>query len=152
MLLIAFVLGTGRDQPFKERREEEGGQGTGKEGGRTADRLAPAPAAGQRRSSDHVRRRNAPQLPGRLVSRCAARHGKLNPGTVPTVLLVLGFCLMQQILLEVPLLGYIFAPESTEEKVTEFRSWMGRKGRSAAVIGASVIGAYLVARGVITLL
>lgn len=59
---------------------------------------------------------------------------------------------MQQILLEVPLLGYIFAPEWTQEKVTGFRSWMGRKGRSATVIGASVIGAYLVARGVITLL
>ena len=36
----------------------------------------------------------------------------LNPGTVPTVLLVIGFCLMQQILLEIPLLGYVFAPES----------------------------------------
>ena len=36
---------------------------------------------------------------------------KLNPGTVATVLLVLFFCLMQQILLEVPLLGYVFAPD-----------------------------------------
>src|SRR4249920_3839815 len=36
---------------------------------------------------------------------------KLNPGTVPTVLLVVGFCLMQQILLELPLLGYVFAPD-----------------------------------------
>jgi hypothetical protein len=36
--------------------------------------------------------------------------------------------------------------------VTDFKSWMGRKGRSAAVIGAFAIGAYLVARGVITLL
>jgi len=77
---------------------------------------------------------------------------KLNPGTVPTVLLVVFFCLMQQILLEVPLLGYVFAPDSTQDRVTRFRAWMGRKGRPAAVIGAGVIGVWLVARGVITLL
>jgi len=50
---------------------------------------------------------------------------------------------MQQILLEIPLLGYIFAPEATQDKVTRFKSWMGRKGRSAIVIGAFAIGAYL---------
>jgi len=76
----------------------------------------------------------------------------LNPGTVYTVLLVVGFCLLQQILLEVPLLGYIFAPESTQDRVTRFKAWMGAKGRSAAVIGAGVIGVVLIARGVITLL
>ena len=37
---------------------------------------------------------------------------KLNPGTVPTVLLVLFFCFMQQIFIEVPLLGYVFAPDT----------------------------------------
>ncbi len=77
---------------------------------------------------------------------------ELNPGTVPTVLLVVFFWLMQQILLEVPLLGYVFAPESTQDRVTAFKSWMGRKGRPAAVIGATVIGVVLVARGLITLL
>ena len=77
---------------------------------------------------------------------------KLNPGTVPTILLVLFICLMQQILLEVPLLGYVFAPESTQDRVARFRAWMGRKGRPAAVIGFAVIGLVLIARGVITLL
>jgi hypothetical protein len=76
----------------------------------------------------------------------------LKPGTVATVLLVVGFCLMQQILLEVPLLGYLFAPEATQDRVTGFKSWMGRKGRSAAIIGAGAIGLILVLRGVITLL
>jgi hypothetical protein len=77
---------------------------------------------------------------------------KLNPGNVATVLLVVGFCLMQQILLEVPLLGYVFAPESTADKVARFKDWMGRKGRTAAVIGAAGIGVFLIVRGVITLL
>ena len=68
------------------------------------------------------------------------------------MLLVIGFCLMQQILLEIPLLGYVFAPERTQDTVTRFKDWMARKGRTAAVIGAAVIGILLVGRGVITLL
>ena len=77
---------------------------------------------------------------------------KLNPGTVPTILLVLFFCFMQQIFIEVPMLGYVFAPEGTRDRVARFRAWMGRSGRPAAVIGAAVIGLVLIARGVITLL
>jgi len=77
---------------------------------------------------------------------------KLNPGTVPTVLLVVGFCLLQQILLELPLLSYVFAPEATQDRVSRFKAWIGRKGRTAVVIGATVIGLILIARGVIALL
>jgi hypothetical protein len=77
---------------------------------------------------------------------------KLNPGTVPTVLLVVGFCLLQQILLELPLLSYVFAPEGTQDRVSRFKAWIGRKGRTAVVIGATVIGLILIARGVIALL
>jgi hypothetical protein len=72
---------------------------------------------------------------------------KLNPGTVETVLLVVGFCLMQQILLELPLLGVCVRAESTRDRVTRFRAWMGRSGPTAAVIDVLPI-----ARGVITLL
>ena len=77
---------------------------------------------------------------------------KLNPGTVPTILLVLFFCVMQQIFIEVPLLSYVFAPGNTQDRVGRFRAWMGRSGRPAAVIGAAAIGLVLIARGVITLL
>jgi hypothetical protein len=153
VLLIAFVLRTGRDQPFQERRQVK-----------KSAKVAAMREAGRPTESLPIRLlgKGDPRItfvvgmllsfPG--VSYLAALHdiAKLDPGTVPTVLLVVGFCLMQQILLEVPLLGYIFAPESTEAKVTGFKSWMSRKGRSAVVAGAFVIGAYLVARGVITLL
>jgi Sap, sulfolipid-1-addressing protein len=153
VLLIAFVLGTGRDQPFQERRREkkDAKLQAKREAGRPTDSL-PLRLLGKGDPRITFVVGMILSFPG--VSYLTALHdmAKLNPGTVPTVLLVVGFCLMQQILLEVPLLGYIFAPESTQDKVTRFRSWMGRKGRSAAVVGASVIGAYLVARGVITLL
>ena len=71
---------------------------------------------------------------------------------MPTVLLVIFFCMMQQILLELPLLGYVFAPDSTRDRVTRFKAWMARSGRSAAVIGAGAIGLVLIVRGLITLL
>jgi hypothetical protein len=59
---------------------------------------------------------------------------------------------LRPVLLEVPLLGYVFAPESTRDRVNRFRAWMGRKGRTAAIIGAAVIGVVMVARGLSTLL
>ena len=77
------------------------------------------------------------------------RH--LDPGVVATVLLVVFFCVMQQLLLELPLLGFLFAPERTAKAVTGFRAWMERRGRMAAVVGATVVGVWLTARGVITL-
>ena len=51
----------------------------------------------------------------------------LTPGQLPTVLLVVGFCLIQQLLLKLPLLGYAIAPEWTQDAVVRFRAWLGRK-------------------------
>jgi len=46
----------------------------------------------------------------------------LDPGIVATVLLVTYFCVAQQILIELPLLGFLFAPERTRAAVAGFRS------------------------------
>ena len=152
-IAIAFVLRTGRDQPFQERRREK------KDAKLTARREAGKPT-----ESLPIRLlgKGDPRVtfvvgmilsfPGVSYLTALDKINKLNPGTVPTVLLVVGFCLMQQILLELPLLGYLFAPESTQDRVNRFKTWIARKGRTAVVIGAALIGAYLVARGVITLL
>ncbi|MGO9750912.1 MAG: GAP family protein [Solirubrobacteraceae bacterium] len=152
VLLIAFVLGTGRDQGFQERRKDK------KDAKLDAKRQAGKPTEslplrllgkGDPRVTFVVGM--ILSFPGVSYLTALDKINKLNPGTVPTVLLVIGFCLMQQILLELPLLGYVFAPERTQETVTRFRTWIGRKGRTAAVIGAGVIGVYLVGRGVLTL-
>jgi hypothetical protein len=76
---------------------------------------------------------------------------KLQAGTVATVLLVLYFCVMQQIFLEAPLLGYVFAPEATQDRVAGFRARMARSGRSAAIAGSAFIGLLLIVRGVVTI-
>jgi hypothetical protein len=149
---IAFVLATGRDQPFQERRrsKKEGKLKARVEAGKPSESL-PLRMLGKGDPKVTFVVGAVLSFPG--VSYLTALHkmAELDPGTVPTVLLVVGFCLMQQILLEVPLLGYVFAPESTQDRVSRFKVWMGSKGRPAAVIGAAVIGLILVARGIITL-
>jgi hypothetical protein len=153
MAAIAFVLATGRDQPFQERRrvKKDAKLKARQEAGKPTESL-PLRMLGKGDPKVTFVVGAVLSFPGVSYLTALDKMGKLNPGTVPTVLLVIGFCLMQQILLELPLLGYVFAPESTQDKVTRFKAWMGRSGRKAAIIGAGVIGVLLIARGLITLL
>jgi Sap, sulfolipid-1-addressing protein len=150
---IAFVLATGRDRPFQERRREkkDAKLKARQEAGKPTESL-PLRMLGKGDPKVTFVVGAILSFPGVSFLTALDKIHKLNPGTVPTVLLVVGFCLMQQILLEVPLLGYVFSPESTQDRVTRFKTWMSRKGRTAAVIGAAVIGVVLIARGLITLL
>jgi Sap, sulfolipid-1-addressing protein len=152
-LAIAFVLQTGRDQPVRERRREkkDAKLKAREEAGKPTESL-PLRMLGKGDPKVTFVVGAVLSFPGVSYLDALDHIHKLNPGTVPTVLLVIGFCLMQQILLELPLLGYIFAPDSTQDRVARFKSWMGRKGRPAAVIGTAAIGVILVARGLITLL
>jgi Sap, sulfolipid-1-addressing protein len=152
-IVIAFVLRTGRDQPFQERRraKKDAKLDARREAGKPTESL-PLRLLGKGDPRVTFVVGMILSFPGVSYLTALDKINKLNPGTVPTVLLVIGFCLMQQILLELPLLGYVFSPESTQDKVTGFKTWIGLKGRTAVTIGAAVIGAYLVARGVITLL
>jgi Sap, sulfolipid-1-addressing protein len=147
-LLVAFVLGTGRDAPLQRRRrrkrearEEEGPEESWPERmlGRGSARVTFAVGV-------------VLTFPGVSYLTALDRMAKLDASTVETVALVVAFCLIQQLLLEVPLLGYTFAPESTQDKVIRFRAWLGRNGRRAGIYFAVAIGMLLVLRGVITLL
>jgi Sap-like sulfolipid-1-addressing protein len=147
-LLVAFVLGTGRDAPLQKRRrrrheakEAEGPKESWPERmlGRGSARVTFAVGV-------------VLTFPGVSYLTALDRMAKLDAGVPETVLLVVVFCVIQQLLLEVPLLGYTFAPEKTQDRVTRFRAWLGRNGRQAGVILAATIGALLVFRGVITLL
>jgi hypothetical protein len=152
-VLIAFVLGTGRDAGFQARRSEkrDAKLKAKQEAGKPTESL-PLRLLGKGDPKVTFVVGAILSFPGVSFLTALDKIHHLNPGTVYTVLLVVGFCLMQQILLEVPLLGYIFAPDSTQDRVTRFKAWMGAKGRTAAVIGAGAIGVVLIARGVITLL
>jgi hypothetical protein len=55
-------------------------------------------------------------------------------------------------LLEIPLLGFAFAPEKTSALVVQFGDWLRRRGGRIALIVALVVGIGLIARGVISAL
>jgi hypothetical protein len=74
----------------------------------------------------------------------------LNPGVLFSVLLVVFFCVMQQLLIEVPLLGYVTAPNWTPDAVTRARAWLHRRSRPLSIFGLATIGILLLVRGVIT--
>ena len=91
-------------------------------------------------------------LPG--VSYLAALHDldNLNYGTVPTILVILGFNAMLLLLLEIPLIGYVFAPERTVVEVQNFRGWLSKNGLKAGIYVASGLGLLLIVRGVVEFL
>jgi Sap, sulfolipid-1-addressing protein len=150
---IAWVLRTGRDQPLKERRrkKKDAKLKAREEAGKPTESL-PLRLLGKGDPRVTFVVGAVLSFPGVSYLDALDHIHKLNPGTVPTVLLVVGFCLLQQILLELPLLSYVFAPDGTQDRVNRFKAWIGRKGRTAVVIGATVIGLILIARGVIALL
>jgi len=150
LLLVAFVLATDRDRPVRERKARRK-QAKLEDGGGEEREALPMRLLG----------RGSPRVAfvvGLLLSfpgisyLTALNHiHKLDAAVAPTVLLVLLFCLIQQLLLEVPLAGYLFAPEKTADRVHRFRAWLVRNGRQAGIIGAIVLGTLVIVRGIVGL-
>jgi Sap, sulfolipid-1-addressing protein len=148
-LLIALVLGSGRDARLQERRRrrKEAKAATGEKKESWPERML---GRGSARVTFVVG--VLLTFPGVSYLTALDRMAKLDAGVAATVLLVLAFCVIQQLLLELPLLGYTFAPDWTKDAVARFRAWLGRNGRRGSIAFAAVIGVLLVVRGVITLL
>ena len=85
------------------------------------------------------------------VSYLAALHriGELDAATVPTALVIIGFCLIMTTLIEVPLLGFVVAPERTAATVVRLRGWLAENGGRVGANVAIVLGAILMVRGLI---
>jgi hypothetical protein len=75
-----------------------------------------------------------------------------DPSTAGAVGAVLLFNLIMLALLEVPLIGYVFAPDWTPEAVDRFKAWFSRNARRIAFRLALVFGLLLIIRGLIYLL
>jgi hypothetical protein len=147
-LAVGLVLGTGRGARIRERRRK----------GRSPDEVEPKKQSLPERmlSSGSPRVTFAVGVlltfPGASYLAALNRMADLDAPAAPTVLLVVGFCVVQLTLLEVPLVGYVLAPERTQEGVVRFRAWLARNGRRGAAIAAATIGVLLIVRGVIGLL
>jgi hypothetical protein len=149
LLLVAFVVGGGRTERLRERRRQ---RKEAKEGPAEEKKSLPERMLGSGSARVTFAAGVLLTFPGVSYLTALDRMAKLDASDVVIVLLVVGFCLMQQLLLEVPLLGYAFAPERTQRAVTGFREWLARNGRRAGTIVATVLGALLLVRGLIELL
>ena len=149
LIVLAVVLATGRDEPLRRRRRER------KEARRTT-KESQKPWSQRMLGSGSARITYAVgvllSFPGVTYLVALNRIANLDLNAGLTALLVVSFCLIQLVLLELPLLGYAFAPERTQDAVARFRAWLGRSGRSVGIIGSGALGLLLVARGLIGLL
>jgi hypothetical protein len=86
-------------------------------------------------------------LPGASYFVALDKIAKLGWPSMSTALAVIIFCLIQQLLLELPLVGFWLAPERTQRAVVRFRGWIEKNAARAAGYVALVLGVLLIIRG-----
>lgn len=141
LLLIAFVVGTGRQERLAERRRQKKAGKPKKE-----PRWQRALSKGSARDTFVVGALLT--LPGGSYLAGLAAIDKQGLPTAGMVGMVILFNVIMLALLEIPLLGYLLAPDRTPDVVKSFREWLSFRGGRIAVIASLVLGLALIARGI----
>ena len=145
MLITAFVLGTGRSARLAERRRARKGPKEDK----GPPRWQRALSKGSARDTFIVGALLT--LPGGVYLTGLSQIDQQSLSTTATVLSVIAFNLIMLILLELPLLGFVIAPDWTPMAVDRAKAYVGRNGRKAATIALAVLGGALFIKGVVEL-
>jgi hypothetical protein len=66
-----------------------------------------------------------------------------------TLAIIVGFYLIMFTLVEVPIVGFLVAPERTRTAATAFNIWLGRNLRLVAVAALATLGTFEIVRGTI---
>lgn len=90
-------------------------------------------------------------IPGVFPLVALKNIAEMDIGVAETVGLLLGFYLIMFAFIEVPLVGYLVAPESTGKMTERFNAWLDRNMRCLGVIALAALGAYLLVKGLIGL-
>lgn len=145
LLVIAFVLHSGRHEERAKRRKEK-----------KADKQEKTPRwrefLSKGRARDTFIVGALLTLPGASYLAGLSEISKQGLSTPTTVLCVIGFNLVMLAILEVPLLGYTFAPDWTPRAMRRFKEVLTRNGERILFIVALVMGLALVLRGLVELL
>jgi Sap, sulfolipid-1-addressing protein len=149
-LLVAFAMATDRDRGLRERKERR--KSAEQEAGEEAKEPLTIRLLG--RGSPRVAFAVGIVLsfPGASYLAGLGHVESLDAAALPSALLVVGFCLIQLTLLELPLIGYALAPDRTQADVERFRDWISRNGRHAVTVGAAALGVALIVKGVLGLI
>ncbi|MGB0096348.1 MAG: GAP family protein [Solirubrobacteraceae bacterium] len=145
LLVISFVLATGRYGRYKGRRGRHKPREEKKE-----PRWRGALSKGDPKITFAVGA--VLTLPGASYLAALDHITKLKYNTLDTVLLVLLVNVIMLTLIEAPLLSYAIAPDWTPAAVDRAKASFSRHGHQIAVIGLAVIGSLLIIRGLITVL
>ena len=146
MLVLAFVLATGRQERLAERRR--------------AKKAAKEPS-GPPRWQQFLGRGSARSafvvgalltLPGGSYIVGLTRIHDLEYSVPATVALVIAFNLIMLILLEAPLISYAVAPDWTPRAIDRAKAWVARHWLRFATVGLTAMGAALVTRGLVDLI
>jgi hypothetical protein len=90
-------------------------------------------------------------LPGASFVAGMDELSKQHVGGAAKVGLVLVFVVIQLLIIEVPLVGYYISPDGTDAAIRRFRDFLGRHGNRILLIGGTVVGLLILARGIIRL-
>ena len=140
-LVGAWVLWSGRHERLRERRRV-----------RKAAKPDKGPPRWQQQLSKGSPRTTfligaALTLPGASYLAGLVNVHELDYSTTATVLLVIGFNVVMLWLLEVPLVGFLLAPDWTPHAVDRAKGWVAQHAHIFAVRGLAVIGTALVVKG-----
>ena len=90
-------------------------------------------------------------FPGVLPFVALGHIAELDYSLAGTMLALAGFYVVMFALIEVPLVAYLLAPDSTAARTARFNAWLDRHGPALAVWALAACGVYLVVRGLIGL-
>jgi len=145
-LTVAFVIRSDRDARLRARRQAH------------AQAKGPKPPPAWRRALDNGSPRGAYvvgillTLPGASYLVGMNRIDKAGASTAVTALAVVVFCVIMLLLIEIPLVGFVVAPDATRRNVGRFTEWVSASARTIVARGALIIGGLLLLRAAITLL
>ncbi|HTU94618.1 MAG TPA: GAP family protein [Solirubrobacteraceae bacterium] len=143
ILIVAFVVGTGRDTRRRARAARK----------REAAKDKPPPrwkrVLSQGSARDTFLIGVVLSFPGASYIAGMDELSKQHFGTAATVLAVIGFNVVMLLLLELPLIGYATSPDRTDAAVAGFNGWLSRNGARAVLSASVVVGILLVARGIV---
>ena len=142
LLTIAAAVGTGLTERLKSKRSKKHDHQDAKHRPSLADRL---------RGSDSLWLAGlagvAYSVPGAYYLAGLALLVKLDAGTTTDIIAVLVFNLVMFALVEMPLIGFVVAPDRTRALVGRLDDWLGHHSRTIVTVAAGAIGLYLLIAG-----
>jgi Sap, sulfolipid-1-addressing protein len=91
-------------------------------------------------------------LPGPLVIIAMADIAQLGYATVPTLFVILVFFVIVFTFIEVPIGGFVVAPDWTKATTVKFKAWLDRNLLRLAAWALASLGAVQIVRGIVTAL